>query len=156
VEPALTWGFTFDFAEIDRDYGEVTPELTVAWVPLPEPASWRGLAGVSLSCATFGEPVEPSVYYFEHHRYDSVQLSVLDQDGDRIHVRTVVSGDLDGLGIPKLVVEVWLDFQGIIVQLPEEARSVQAAAVELARFTSVKGLAGQDRGRNYVFVPVNS
>lgn len=154
VARALTWAFTFDFAELDRDYGEVTPGLTVEWVPLPGTSSWGGLAGENLTCTTFGEPVETSMYYFEHHRYDCVELSVLDQVGDRIQVRAVVSGDLDGLGVPELVVEAWLDFQGIIVQLPDDPGSVDAASAELAEFTSVAGLSGQqDRGRNYVFEP---
>jgi hypothetical protein len=156
VETALTWSFTFDFAEIERDYGDVTPGLTVDWAPLPGLASWRGLASANITCATFGEPVETSVYYFEHHRYDRVEFSVLDQDGGRLRARVLVSGDIDGLGIPELEVEAWLDFEGIIVQLPDQPGSLQASEIELARFTSVEGLEGRDQGRNHVFEPAGS
>lgn len=153
---ALTWSFTFDFAEIERDYGDVTPGLTVDWAPLPGLVSWRGLAGANITCATFGEPVETSMYYFEHHRFDGVEFSVLDQDGGRILARALVSGDIDDLGIPELAVEAWLDFEGVIVQLPHQPGSLQAAATELSRFTSVEGLEGRDQGQNYLFEPVRS
>ena len=149
----LTWAFTFDFAEIQREYGDVTPGLTVEWAPLPEVASWRDLAGAKVNFSTFGKPTEASVYFFEHHRYDSVEMSVLDQNRGRIRARAIVSGDIDGLGIPELVVEGWLDFEGIFVQLPARLASPQEAATELARFTSVEGLEGRDRGSSYVFLP---
>lgn len=156
VATALTWSFTFDFAEIGRDYGDVAPGLTVDWAPLSGLASWRGLASANVTCATFGEPVETSVYYFEHHRYDGVEFSVLDQDGGRIRARALVWGDIDGLGIPELAVEAWLDFEGIIVQLPDQLDSLQAAARKLAQFTSVEGLEGRDQGHIYVFEPAGS
>lgn len=157
VAPSLTWTFTFDFAEIEREYGKVTPGLMVDWAPLPNNASWHDLGAASVTCATFGEPIEASVYFFEHYRYDHVELSLLSQDAGRIQVRAVVSGDIDGLGIPELAAEASLDFEGIIVQLAEEPLSVNAAAIELARFTSVEGLTAQARWHNnYIFVPAGS
>ncbi|MBO0825266.1 MAG: hypothetical protein J2P27_15660 [Actinobacteria bacterium] len=152
VDPALTWSFTFDFEEITRDYGDVTPGLTVEWAALPDYTSWREFSGAELACGAFGKPVEASVYYFEHYRYDAVQLAVLEQDGGQIRAHVTVSGDLDDLGITELTAEARLNFAGIIVQLPERPTSVQEAAAELARFTSVDGLRGMDRGHNYVFV----
>jgi len=153
VQPRLTWSFTVNFQEIARDYGEVIPGLTAEWASLPDHTSWEDFAGAEFTCDAFGEPVEASIYYFEHCRYDAVQLAVLEQDGSRIRARLTVSGDLDDLGIPELTAEAWLDFAGIIVQLPEQAKSVQEAIAELARFASVDGLEGADRGHNYLFVP---
>lgn len=153
LSTSLTWGFSFDFEQIERDYGEVTPGLTVEWARLPEVAAWSSVAGLDLACAAFGDPVEASVYYFVHYRYDVVRLAILDQGGSRIRARATLAGDIDGLGIPELTVEAWLDFEGVIVHLPEKSAPVGLAANELAKFTSLEGLVGLDRGHNYVFAP---
>lgn len=153
VRTSLTWGFSFDFEPLERDYGEATPGLTVEWARLPEVTAWSAMAGLDLACAALGDPVEASVYYFAHYRYEAVRLSILDQEGNRIRARATVAGDIDDLGIPELTAEAWLDFEGVIVHLPEKSASADLAATVLAKFTSLEGLVGLDRGANYVFTP---
>lgn len=155
VSTSLTWGFSFDFEEIKRDDDEVTPRLTVEWARLPEGTAWSSVAGLDLACFPFGDPVEASLYYFVHYRYDAIRLSILDQQGSRIRASATVAGDIDDLGIPELTAEAWLDFEGLIVHLPEKPASADLAANKLATFTSVEGLASIDRGHNYAFTPTS-
>lgn len=150
---ALTWRFSFDFEPIVRDYGDVEPGLTIEWAKVPDLTDWSRVAGLEVACTSFAEPVEASVYCFEHYRYDTVRLSVLDQDGASIRARAIISGDIDGLGIPDLMVEAWLTFEGVFVHLPEKPASVRSAAALLADYTDTDRLVGHDRGTNYVFVP---
>jgi hypothetical protein len=152
IDTTLTWEFSFDFEPMDREFSSATPGLTVDWALLPEVA-WTAMAGRELACDAFAEPVEGSFYYFEHHRYSSVRLSVLEQQEARVRVRAALGGDIDDLGLSEITVEAWLDFEGIYVHLPEKPASLELAAGELAEFTSVDGLVGEDRGFNYLFTP---
>lgn len=152
LDPFLTWGFEFEFREIERDYGGTTPGVTVEWAPL-DGRSWKHMSDAELTCDAFAGPVEASVYYFAHHRYDSVRLSILDQEGTRVRARARLAGDIDDLGIPELTVEASLSFTGVFVQLPNRPPSVEDAGAALQRFTSIDGLTGVDRGHNYAFVP---
>jgi hypothetical protein len=102
----------------------------------------------------FAEPVEASVYFFEHHRYDTVDLRILEQRGTLPHAAVRLSGDLDGLGVDALDADAWLTSSGITVSL-SEARSAGAASTRLREFCDVSGLvcsAGLTDGR-FLFSP---
>jgi hypothetical protein len=139
LERALTWAFEFEFAEIERDYGDTSPGLSVAWVPLPG-ASWSAMQGQEATGDEFGEPIECSAYFFEHHRYDRVRLRVLEQQDARVRVAVSAEGDIDGLGVPRWDVEQWLDFRGIATDVSSDVRTVEDAEAMLAGFTDVDGL----------------
>ena len=139
LERALTWEFEFEFAEVERDYGDTSVGLSVAWVPLPG-AAWNAMQGQEASGEEFGEPIETSAYFFEHHRYHRVKLQVLEQDGARIRVAVEADGDVDGLGVPRWQVEEWLEFDGIAVNVSSDVRTVEDAEAMLAEFTDAGGL----------------
>ena len=147
---ALTWSFTIDFASVDRDFGSVSPSLTIDWAPLPNP-TWHSISGHRIAGEMFGEPIETSIYFFEHNRYDRVELTVIGQQTDSIDINANVAGDIDGLGIAELSIETTLSFGGIYVQLDEVGTNVEAAESRLAQFTDIAGLRGGARGRNVVF-----
>lgn len=149
VPLSLTWTFTFDFATVHRDVGDVEPSLTVDWVPLPG-ASIASMCGRSAS-SPFGAPIESSVYFFEHHRFAEADIAVVDQREQRLLARASVNGDIDGLGLGSASVEAWLDFDGIFVQPETKTSTVEAATELLAQFTDPTGLVGIERSHNYVF-----
>jgi hypothetical protein len=99
---------------MSRSYGEASPSLTAEWAPLPG-ASWCGMTGQLVS-SDFGEPVDCSAYFFDHHRYKRATIRVVEQQGSRALVRIEAHGDIDNLGIPKLTAEQWLDFDGIYLR----------------------------------------
>lgn len=146
---ALTWTFTIDFASVKRDFGSVSPSLTIDWVPLPN-SSWHSMNGRQVAGKTFGAPIETSIYFFEHYRYDSVELAVIGQR-DSTDIRATVAGDIDGLGIAELSIETALSFGGIYVQLDEVGTNVEAAESRLAEYTDTTGLRGLARGHNVAF-----
>jgi hypothetical protein len=137
--PALTWSFEIECAEIDSDGDGTSVGVTVEWLPLPG-AEWRRMVGLVGGGEEFGEPVESSVYFFEHHCYERALVEVLDQEGERIRVRLTLAGDLDGLGPSEITCEQWLDFDGLRV-LQRETESAVEATARLAAVTSVEGLA---------------
>ncbi len=147
LPPGLTWTFEFPFAEVSRDYGESDVGLTVDWVPLPG-AAWSTMAGHIAAGKEFGEPIECSAYFFEHYRYDVVQLRILEQAGTRLRVAVQAHGDVDGLGIPSWDVEQWLEFEGIGVAL-EGVESIEARTDELAKFTDISGLVADARNGRF-------
>jgi hypothetical protein len=149
LAPGLTWTFTFEFEEVSRDFGDSAVSFTVDWVPLPG-ASWTAMAGQSVTCDVFGEPVETSAYCFEHHRYDAVRLRVLEQDGTRLHVVARASGDVDAMGVQSWNVDAWLEFEGIRVQL-SDADTVEAATARLDELTDTAGLTARATGHNFLF-----
>jgi hypothetical protein len=150
LSPGLTWTFEFPFAEVSRDYGTSEVGLTVDWVPLPG-AAWSTMAGRKAAGEVFGEPIECSAYFFEHYRYDVVQLRILEQVGSRLRVAVEAQVDLDGLGIPSWDAEQWLDFEGLSVQL-DGVTTVDDATAQLAEFTDAAGLVAVDNGHNVRFV----
>jgi hypothetical protein len=153
LRPFLSWSFTFAFADVSRDYGSSPVSVDLDWVPLTA-ASWRDLAGHDVRGRGFAEPVEASVYFFEHHRYDTIDLRVLEQRGASLYAAVRLSGDLDRLGIDALDAEAWLTFSGIIVSL-SEARSAKVASTRLQEFCDIGGLmcsAGVTDGR-FLFQP---
>jgi hypothetical protein len=139
LPPALTWTFHVPFEPV----GDVPAALDVDWLPVPA-AGWRQLAGQAVTSGSFAEPAEASVHHDGHHRYDTVQLRVAEQDGRRIRVQLTLSGDLDGLGPESISVDAWLTFTGISVQL-SDTPSAEAALQRLATFTDASGLV-QDPG----------
>ncbi|MDH3754949.1 MAG: hypothetical protein OEU32_13850 [Acidimicrobiia bacterium] len=147
---ALTWTFTIDFEEIAREYGSVAPNLVVDWVPLT-PTSWRSVSGHEIECDRFGQPIETSFYFFEHHRYDNVSLSTGNQSGGKLIVSIRASGDLDGLGLAAVTFDGELDFDGIIVQTESSGTDTDAAVDLLARFTDTAGLSAAPTGHNVIF-----
>lgn len=150
LSPALTWAFDFQFGEVSRDYGDSPVSLRVDGVPLPG-ANWSAMAGHAGSWDAFAAPVECSVYFFEHYRYDAVQVSVLEQRASRLRVAVEAHGDVDGLGIPVWSVEQWLDFEGISVQL-SDTDTLEDASARLAEHTDVSALVGAASARNFKFV----
>jgi hypothetical protein len=139
LAPSLTYSFLFPYAEVLRDHGSSPVSLEVDWVELAAP-SWRDMAGRTVRSPRFAEPAEASVYFFQHHQYETVDLTVLEQRGAAIHVAVTVSGDLQGLGLPSLAADDWLTFTGFEVSLSAAA----AASTRLAEFTDVTGLTGTD------------
>lgn len=138
LAPQLTWGFSFPFNDVIRPDGSSPISLDIDWIPLPT-KSWRSMAGQRARSAQFGEPAEASVYYFEHHRYDAIDLHVVEQRERRIHVLAKVSGDLDDLGIETIATDAWLQFVGIVVTLSDTS-SADAALARLRDFTDTTGL----------------
>jgi hypothetical protein len=136
--PRLSWSFTFPFADVSRDYGSSPVSLDIDWIPI-ETTSWRDMAGQTVRSPQFANPAETSVYFFEHHRYNTVDLQILDQRDLAIHVAAKVSGDLDGLGIDSVAIDGWLTFTGIHVSL-STARSAAEATKQLQDFSDAAGL----------------
>ncbi|WKZ81750.1 MAG: hypothetical protein QY307_06490 [Acidimicrobiia bacterium] len=153
--PRLTWTFTVQYKPIRRDYGTTEPSLTVDWVPFDK-CSWRSLAGNHASSSRFDEPIEASVYFFDHHRYDSSEIWILEQRGTEVRVRAEVRGDLDGLGLDAFEVDHRLRFRGIYVQPSTLPNSTEEAESLLSKFTDTSGLAGVRRQHNYLFRPTDS
>lgn len=153
LTPWLSWSFTFLCADVSRDYGSSSVSLDIDWVPFAT-ATWRDMAGQAVRSSRFAEPAEASVYFFEHHRYDTVDLQVVEQRGLEIRVAATVSGDLDGLGVDPLAVDQWMTFAGIHVSL-STVRSVEAASAQLNEFTDAVGLScfPSRIAGNFVFSP---
>jgi hypothetical protein len=118
LPPQLTWSFTFDFKDVERSFGTSRVSVSVDRVPLKD-STWHAMAGQTASATTFAQPIESSVYFFEHHRFDAVNLQVLEQHGNELLVQADLRGDIDGLGIETLSVSASLEFEGIIVHLSE-------------------------------------
>jgi hypothetical protein len=150
----LSWTFTISFEEVVRDYGAVSPELTIDWAPAGA-LGWRSMAGQRFSASTFADPIEASLYFFEHYRYDHAEVVVGDQHHGALQVGAVVSGDLDGLGVVELSARAWLRFEGIYVQSNETGTDPAAAGELLARFTTTDGLQPRPRAHNVVFEQTN-
>lgn len=142
LPPQLTWTFDVTFAEIKREYGVTSVGLTIDWVPL-ELSSWREMAGAESSSGSFADPIESSIYFLEHHRYDRVELKIREQRGEAVRLIAEVEGDIDKLGIPSVAVDQWLSFDRISVQL-SDVSSVQEAAERLATFTDTADLVGEE------------
>ena len=152
LAPSLYWWVTFSYLDIRRDWGETSCQLDVEWIVLG-PTDWRGMTPTTVTCPTYGSPTEASLHVLAHHRFESVTIAVGDQRGDRLHVRADVAGDLDGLGLPALRAEAWLDFEALVVSLRERPPSVDAARSLLAAFTTVDGLTGNEERGVYRFTP---
>lgn len=136
LAPELTWSFRFPFQEVIRDYGSSPIYLDIEWLPLPG-AGWRSMAGQVVRGMT--EPAEASVYFFQHHRYDLIDLEIVEQRDLSIHARATLSGDLDGLGLDPVTADAWLRFTGIGVSV-SEATSAESALARLRGFTDTEGL----------------
>ena len=149
----MSWSFTLDFEVVERDYGSASPSLSIEWVPAGS-SSWRSMAGQSFHGRTFGDPIEVSLYFFEHHRLDRVDLTIVDQSSDLVTVVAVAGGDLDGLGLSEVSARASLRFTGIHVQTESTGGDTDAASALLAGFADLDGLRPRSRGRNVVFEPV--
>jgi hypothetical protein len=148
----LTWSFTIDFGEVRREYGSVAPSLTIEWVPAGS-ASWDSMSGQRYAADAFGDPIESSLYFFEHFRFDRVALEVLSQSSRNLDVSAHVAGDLDGLGVPELGVAAQVSFSGIDVQTDETGSDAAAASALLAQFLTIDGLVPRSRPHNVLFEP---
>ncbi|MEU8310750.1 hypothetical protein AB0C84_45170 [Actinomadura sp. NPDC048955] len=133
---ALTWSFRFPFKEVVRDYGSNRIFLDIDWLPLPS-ASWRSMTGQTVRGAS--EPAESSVYFFQHHQYDLIDLEILEQQELWLHARATLTGDLDGLGMDPVTADGWLRFEGIRVHLTS-ATSAESALARLQTATATEGL----------------
>lgn len=148
----LTWTFSIDFEEVVRDYGSASPSLTIDWVPAGT-AGWASMAGRRFRGSTFADPIETSVYFFEHHRFDRLNLEIKEQNNDVLRVEAVASGDIDGLGLDQVSASARLRFEGIYVQTETVRTDTQAAADLLSRITTVEGLVPRPRQHNVLFEP---
>ncbi len=147
----LSWTFSVDCAEVNRDYGSTLPTIVVDWVTLVGRSVWNEMSDLRFVCQTFGEPIETSVYFFEHHRYDTVEVEVIEQRGTELAIRVRASGDVDSLGISEIEVEATITFSGIYVQTEKSGTNVELAAELLSHFTDTSHLRGRPRGHNVVF-----
>jgi hypothetical protein len=152
--PQLTWTFTFEFNDVERSFGSSRVSMSVDWVTLGN-GTWHAMAGQTAAARTFGEPIEASVYFFEHHRFDVLDLQVLEQHGTELLVKASLRGDIDRLGIETLTVSANLDFEGIIIHLSDVPPSVPAARARLAEFTDTAGLDGERTAHGFRFVPTS-
>jgi hypothetical protein len=111
------------------------------------------MQGQTASASIFGEPIESSVYFFDHHRFDQVEQRILERRGHDLLVHAELTGDIDGLGIPSIDVEGWLMFDGIVVSLSDGPRTVDEARARLCEFTDPTGLiCSATTGSGYRFV----
>ena len=152
LAPQFTWTFTFACHDIRRSYGDSPVSVTLDWVPLPR-CDWRNMVGLEASASQFAEPIESSVYFFKHHRFDTATVMVTGQDHERLRVLANIAGDIDGLGIDHAELDAWLTIDRIMVTLSDRPESAAAAEAVLASFTSTAGLVGSGQGGRYVFVP---
>jgi hypothetical protein len=144
LPPQLTWTFEFEFREVERECGDTPVSVSVDWVPLPD-APWMRMAPRRTACGTFAEPIESSVYFFMHHRFDTVELELVEQRGSRLRAAALLRGDLDELGIEELQLESWLEFTGIATALTRPLAEEETAAL-LGSFTDTSGLLPAGRG----------
>jgi hypothetical protein len=154
-DPELWWCFRFEHHDVTRSYGTSPVNVVIDWVPLPR-RSWRDLAGVTATGDEFGEPIETTVYFFEHHMYDRVELRAVEQDADdprRLRVAATVAEDVDGLGIEDFTVDAWLTFSGIALALDRPAGSVEEATGLLAAHTPTDGLVAESTPQGFHFAP---
>lgn len=146
----LSWSVTIEFEPLRKDVGDVSPSLTVEWVPA-DGGGWKGMSRRRFACGTFGEPVEASLYFFEHFRFDHAEVLTGALSGSDLGVELVVRGDLDGLGIPRVSAQAVLGFEGIYVQADAVGTDPKAAAERLGKFMDLDGLRARPQGRNVVF-----
>jgi hypothetical protein len=153
LAPALTWTFTFRFHDVERGDSSSEVSLDVDWVPLPS-VRWQQITPRQVASSRFAEPVEASVYFFEHYRFDAVELRLLQQQDAQLRASATLRGDIDGLGLDEVHVDDWLRFDGIIVSL-NGVTSAQAARSQLGSFTDVTGLTqvGRTAGGGFIFSP---
>ena len=144
----------FKWQPARREYGTIEPSLAIDCVPFDR-CSWHSLVGHNASADRFGEPIEASVYFFEHYRYDEADVRVLEQRATEVRIGAKARGDLDGLGLEALEVNQGLRFQGIYVQPSVLPDSTQAAESLLSEFTDTTGLVGVRRQHNYLFRPTD-
>ncbi|MCY1143398.1 hypothetical protein OWR29_35830 [Actinoplanes sp. Pm04-4] len=145
LPPALTWTCSVPLAPVEGERAG----LDLDWLPWVV-ADWRAMAGVEISCDSFAEPAEASVFFRGHHRYDRVAARVAEQQGERIRVVASVAGDIDKLGPDEIGVDTWLAFQGVTVQLSEVSSAAEALE-RLAGFTATAGLVAVDDPRGIAF-----
>lgn len=106
LPPRLTWCFNFPFKDVSRE-DDSPLSLNVEWLPVPA-ESWRRLAGHHLTSARFGEPTEASICHYLHHRFDSLDLDLVEQRGHLLRAVATVSGDIDRLGVDPVRADAWL------------------------------------------------
>jgi hypothetical protein len=152
LPPSLYWWVTFRYLDIGREWGETSCQLDAEWIVLG-PTDWRAMTPTAVSYPTFGAPAEASLYYFDHHRFESLAVVVGEQRGHRLFVRIDLAGDLDGLGLPALRAEAWLDFEALVVAVSDRPPTVDAARSLLGAYTSVEALTGREERGNYRFTP---
>ena len=153
LAPALTWTFTFRFQDVARGDSSSEVSVDVDWVPLPS-ARWQKITPKQLASPRFADPVEASVYFFEHYRFDSVELQLQQQRGAQLRANATLRGDIDGLGMDEVHVDDWLRFDGIIVSM-NGVTSAPVAGSQLANFTDVSRLTqvGRTAGGGFIFSP---
>lgn len=152
LPPRLTWTFEFEFREVEREYGDTPVTASVDWVPLPD-VDWKRMSPRRVACSTFAEPIESSVYFFLHHRFDAVELELVQQRRSLLRVAAVLSGDLDGLGSEEVRLDAWLEFTGIATALTRPL-SQDETSVLLSGFTDPSGLLPAGRGGGgFLFSP---
>lgn len=136
VPPRLTWSFTFALEDALDD--GVPLRLTIDWLPAPTD-SWRRMGGLHLTSAAFVEPAEASVYDGIHHRFDTVDLALSEQEGLSLRAVARISGDVDRFGVESVRADARLTFTGLLVSLPGDPPPGEARTI-LGQFTDTTGL----------------
>ncbi len=152
LAPTFAWTFIVEYGEVARADGRTPVGLCLEGVPLNS-RSWQEMTGQRAVSPSFASPIESSVYFFAHHRYDQTKLLVVEQRDHSLHVVAEVRGDVDGLGIESVPVDAWLLFDGITVALSDPPSSVDAARTLLEGFTDTAGLEGFERDDTFWFTP---
>lgn len=129
--PTLTWSLFVECQPAQRSCGEIPVAILIDWIPL-DVTSWRDIAGAQVECTEFGEPIEASVYFFDHRPYEYARIRALRQTGTTVRFSVELKGDQHGIGIDPLSVTADAEFRGIAVQLARKRA--------LAEFTDPAGL----------------
>lgn len=138
IPPTLTWGFTFPFVSVTDDGAELPLALTVEYVR-PPARSWRQLGGHQLTSTGFTGLAEATVHHYLHHRFETIDIRMIEQRDRELRVAATVSGDADRLGVDPLVADAWLTFAGVTVSLPGAA-TPDLALARLGEFTDTAEL----------------
>lgn len=136
--PALTWSFDFDCDDVVRGESSSSVSVSVSFVPMAA-VGWTSLAPDRAGGQIFAEPAEPSLYYYEHHRFDAFDLVLHEQRATELLATLTMHGDVDGLGLDVVSVTAWLRFTGIAVQLSDVSTPIDALQ-RLASLTDTQGL----------------
>ena len=147
----LTWSFVFELGEVEREAGTTEVRMTIDDVPLPD-ASGTAIERHSAEGEGYGTPMRPIAEFFDNHRYRAARVRVLDRKGSRLRVAAEVTGDLDGLGVPRWSLDDWLEFDGYLVA-HSEITSLGEARARLSRLVDLRGLKGEDGPGLYNFRP---
>lgn len=154
----LSWSFTVNFKPFEYCDREVSPSLTIDFVP-GSIRDWRDLVGLRADGDYGQNGIEASFYVWEHDYCSSFHLYVLERKDTSflVEMSAVVEFSEVALddAVPTMPVKArcWLPFEGLALSLdtpasPDERAAREAAVefVDLSAFT-------QDRADPTYFLP---